>query len=303
MFGVYVFLYVLLSCYSAAEVIPSLRSARNVGTVARFPVSREALEAELRRLEGLDDICGDEVNLRVAEGLPRDSYDQSQYAEVTVTYQTITDRTLEAEMCNTLRDSVSTESRYMSIAMPFVSDKRHGLLSLAIFSNDDKTVMVPFDTNRNAVQRIDSIEENNDGTVTFRKGDDVMVLVMQHDAGCQSDALVEDDFNVVYGEHLTMTNYPAPFDWGCDILQSATSFCQVLADYRCQLNRVNGDVCTVSSNGASKRCSAKMSVQTMTGFFRNAAPFLADMTPTESFEAEWIDREHDVGLQFPCFTP
>ncbi|KAJ8022079.1 hypothetical protein HOLleu_39469 [Holothuria leucospilota] len=179
----------------------------------------------------------------------------------------------------------------------------HFILFLRQFSNSTKKITYPYGTNTSELIQVDSIEEADDGTLTIRLGDDVMAYQTQNDNKYKGETKVEKDFDKVTGEHLKATNYPLPFDWGCGLFGSQVSFCELLDGFQCEIARVGGDVCTVTTTNFSERSPATMKVVNMTGVFREMIPFLAETVPSESFEAELFDRQHSTGIVFPCFIP
>ncbi|KAJ8022089.1 hypothetical protein HOLleu_39481 [Holothuria leucospilota] len=182
--------------------------------------------------------------------------------------------------------------------------EEHALLNLCLFSNSTKKITNPSGTNTSGeLIQVDRIDEADDGTVTIGLGDDVMVYQVQDDVKCNSESKVGKDFDKVTGEVIKVTNYPLSFDWGYELVGSEISFCKHSDGFRCELERMGGDVCSLMSVTLSKRCPANMKIVNMTGVFRDMIPFLAETVPNESFEAELIDRQISTGMVYPCLTP
>ncbi|KAJ8039731.1 hypothetical protein HOLleu_13827 [Holothuria leucospilota] len=114
---------------------------------------------------------------------------------------------------------------------------------------------------------------------------------------------VAKDFDKVYGKTIAFTDYPMSFDWGCALLGSQISFCQVLNNVRCELTTFGGDVCALISTSSGERSPTNMKIVNMTGTFRDMFPYLAEAVPSESFEAETINREHSSGIKYSCLYP
>ncbi|KAJ8022080.1 hypothetical protein HOLleu_39470 [Holothuria leucospilota] len=283
---------------SHQRTLPDLRSFEVQGIVGRFVVNRDALEQEIQSRKQQDGICGEEVKFQLPQSLPHSSYNASYQGEVLLAYNTITDNTLAAELSDDLKEQVSTSYHVFSVILPLVlgMTDEHFVLFLRHFSNSTKKITDPYGTNTRELIQVDSIEEADDGTVTIRLGDDVMVYQIQNDIKFNGETKVTKDFDKVFGENLKTTNYPLPFDWGCGLFGSHVSFCELLEGFQCEIARVGGDVCTVTKTTFSERSPATMKIVNMTGVFREMIPFLADTVPSESFEAELLDRKHSTGI-------
>ncbi|KAJ8022092.1 hypothetical protein HOLleu_39485 [Holothuria leucospilota] len=286
-------------------MLPDLRSFKNQGIVGRFVVNRDALEREIESRKQQDGVCGEDVKIQLPKSLSHSSYHASYQGEVLVIYLTITDNTLAAELSDDLKELVSTSYKVILVLLPIVIDMtdENIVLFLRHFSNSTKKTTYPYGTNTSELIQVDSIEEADDGTVTIRLGDDVMVYQVQDDVKYNSETKVGKDFDKVTGEVIKITNYPLSFDWGCGLFGSQVSFCEILDGVQCEIARVGGDVCTVTTTTISERSPATMKIVNMTGVFREMIPFLAETVPNESFEAELIDRQHSTGIVYPCLAP
>lgn len=228
-------------------------------------------------------------------------YNPSLIREVTIAYFVIHDYTLNGLSCK-MKEKVATSYRVAAVSVPFVTSGRHGIIILALFTDSDKKVFFPYSTNHDHITYVDEIEETENGTITLRHGNDVLVMNTQHNNTCDENQRqhVEEDFDKILGKQHTATEYPLPFDWGCNVLGDDLDFCDILKQNKNDLEKAGPNVCTeMTITSQSKRCPATMELKEITGFFSNTLPFLS--APVESFEAEWIDREHGGGIIFPCF--
>ncbi|KAJ8044275.1 hypothetical protein HOLleu_11693 [Holothuria leucospilota] len=276
--------------------LKDLRQLRIQGIASRITVSRNALKDFLDNITG---VCDLEPFL-FKSGSNENLYDPSLIGEVDIGYFVIHDHTLNG-ISYKLKEKVATSYRLAGVSVPFVSGGRHGFLILALFTDSDKKVFFPYSTNHDHITYIDEIEETEDGTITLRHGNDVLVMNTQHNDTCGDNQRqhVRQDFDKILGKQVTGTDYPLPFDWGCDVLGDDVDFCDILKENKNELEKAGPNVCTeMTITSQSKRCPATMEFQEITGFFRNALPFLS--TYFGSFEAEWIDREHGGGIIFPC---
>lgn len=237
--------------------------------------------------------------------LPHVVYNASYQGEVLLTSMTIRDDTLAAELSDELKEQVSTSYQLLSVFVPLVigMTEEHAVLNFHHFTNSTKKITYFFGTSTSDFTQVDSIEEGNNGLVTFRLGDDVMVYQVQDDVKCNDETKIGKDFDKVTGEVIKITNYPFSLDSGCELVGSQISFCKLLDGFQCELARIGGDVCTVTSTILSERYPATMKIVNMTGVFREIIPFLAETVPNESFEAELIDRQLSTGITYPCLTP
>ncbi|KAJ8022083.1 hypothetical protein HOLleu_39475 [Holothuria leucospilota] len=260
--------------------------------------------SELMQVDSIEE-SDDDVKFQLPQSLPHSSYNESYQGEVLLAYNTITDNTLTAELSDDLKEQVSTSYHTFSVLLPLVTGMtdEHFVLVLRQFSNSTKKITFPYSTNTSELIQVDSIEEADDGTVTIRLGDDVMVFQIQNDIKCKGETKVTKDFDKVSGDRLKVTNYPLLFDWGCTLLKPQVSFCELLDGFQCEIARVGGDVCTVSTTTISERSPATMKVVNMTGVFREMIPFFVETVPSESFEAELLDRQHSTGIVYPCLIP
>ncbi|KAJ8032487.1 hypothetical protein HOLleu_26028 [Holothuria leucospilota] len=218
----------------------------------------------------------------------------------------IQDYTLKEELSCEMKKNIAVTHRFFLVAIPFTSGTKHGILVTIVLSDSPKQVLNPYLTNYQTVKQIDRIEDTNDGTVFMYKGDDVMTLNIQYDKECQrveSTPLRNDFVQLTTNNHVT-TNYPKPFDWGCESLGLNVSFCETLQQNRCGLERAGSDICATKFMTLYQPCPATFSIMNMTGFFQNEVlPFVsASELPLVSFEAEWLNSTQSAGLVFPCFT-
>lgn len=149
---------------------------------------------------------------------------------------------------------------------------------------------------------MDVIDEDGD-TATLRIGKDTMSLEILRDTSCRTDQKVGNDFDHLHGTNVTVTNYPKVFDWNCGtVLDWDTGYCRVLKDNLCEIQRHDGDVCIHATVKSSRRCPSTMRIISADGVFRDVLSVIFDSFPVESFESEWIDRDHDVGIKYPCLS-
>ncbi|KAJ8039686.1 hypothetical protein HOLleu_13767 [Holothuria leucospilota] len=271
---------------------------------AAYNISRQG-EALLAYDITDDGLAGD-VNLQLPHSLPDSPYNTRYQGEAIFTYGNTTDKGLVGDLSNDLKGQVATSYRHFDADIPVViGNGSNGILSLRLLTDSRKKVMFPYYTTINDVTQVDSIEETDDGTVTIRLGDDVMVFRVQRDVKCDFNEKekIGKVFDQVVGKVIATTSYPSRFDWGCQVLGSGVSFCKVLHKVGCELAAVEGDVCTLTSTTSSKRCLATFTIVEMTGIFQEFLPVLAEMVPSESFEAESIKRNHTTGIIYPCLTP
>lgn len=215
--------------------------------------------------------------------------------------QSTVDFTLRQEIPPRLLSDVTTDGTLAALALPVVaSDGSHATIMTASFSDASSRFVSSYLTSVPAVRYIDSIDVGED-YVTLRHGCDEMHVTAEHEDSCHDDTDVGEDFDRVIGNDTRLSNFPARFDWGCDILGNEVCFCRRLGAFAGAIEEANGDVCTKMSITKSRRCSANMRVERMTGIFRDAMPFLADLVPVQSFETEYVERDHGMGIVFPCF--
>lgn len=229
-------------------------------------------------------------------------YDTSRFGEVYVAYSLLHDHTLSSLPCN-IKERVAISYCLVTIWLPFVTDRQHGIISLVQFTDSDKEVFFPYNTNSEDIIYINEIQETKDGKITLRRDNDVMVMRTHQNQTCRENQRqhVGKDFDKISGKSFTTTNYPLEFDWGCDVFGDKVDFCNVLKQNENDLKGAGANVCTeMTITSYSKRCPTTLEIQEMTGFFRNVLPFLS--VPVESFEAEWVVRDHGAGIIFPCIT-
>lgn len=228
--------------------------------------------------------------------------DQSrQTNEIFVDFGTIEDHTLNENLTCEMKEIVAVSYRYVFFALPVVSGDRHGLILLARFTDSTKQTFFPYSTSYGRVHRIDSIDETKNGTITLRKGDDVMVIDVHANDTCKRSQFkkLREDVDEITGKLFTSSDYPFPFDWGCDILGQNVSFCKDLKKNQCDLSRAGPDVCIEMATGKTKRCPANTQISAMTGFFQDAVPIIS--APVSSIESMIVKREHIANIIIPCF--
>ncbi|KAJ8036801.1 hypothetical protein HOLleu_17440 [Holothuria leucospilota] len=290
---------------SQRKLLPNLRRFKVKGAAGRFVAERDKLEREVYNRKQQDAVCGKDVKIQLPTFLPHVPYNVSLQGEVALTSVTLTDDTLATELHDDLKEDVATSYYIIGVVLPIVigMKEKHAAMPLRVFTNSTKKITFVFGTSSSFITQVDSIEEANDGTVTIRLGDDVMTYQVQDDAvKYNGDTKVGKDFDKLAGKEMIVNNYPLSFDWGCELFGSNISFCQHLDEYRCEIAKFGGDVCTVTSTTLSKQSPAIMKIVQMTGIFREMIPFLAETVPGESFEAELVDKEHTTGISYPCLT-
>ncbi|KAJ8018359.1 hypothetical protein HOLleu_43686 [Holothuria leucospilota] len=268
------------------------------GGGATFAVSRDLLKGELSRLKKQDGFCGNDLSL----DLPEPIHQSRQTTEIFVDFATIEDHTLNENLTSEMKEIVAVSYRHVFVAMPFVSGDRHGLILLARFTDSTKQTFFPYSTSYERVNRIDSIDETKNGTITLRKGNDVMIINVHANNTCKRPDFKElrEDVDEITGKLFTSSDYPFPFDWGCDILGQNVSFCKNLEENQCDLSRAGSDLCIEMTTSKTKRCPATTQISAMTGFFQDAVPYIS--APASSIESMIVDRKHIANIIFPCFT-
>ncbi|KAJ8039674.1 hypothetical protein HOLleu_13754 [Holothuria leucospilota] len=272
------------------------------GVLARFAVDREALEQVLQNRKREDGFCGQDVNLQLPQSLTPSACNTSQEGEILLFYGNITDLTLANELTNDLKEQVATTHRSLTVMMPVIigNTEKHGILYLRIFTHSKKKIIHPYSTSIQEITRVESMEEEEDGTVRLQIGDDVMAFKVQDGANDRSGKNVGKGFDKVHGKILTLTSYPLPFDWGCDFIGSQISFCRALEEVRCQLAAVGGDVCLQIATSSSERLPGSMKVTNMTGMFRD----ICEASTIPSFTSDNIlaSREREISLFYGNIT-
>lgn len=226
-------------------------------------------------------------------------YDTSLFGEVALAHNVVHDHTLRGLSCK-LKENIAVSYSLVTVALLVVNAEQLGIIILARFTDSDKKVFVPFNTNWKDIIYIDEIRESEDGVITLRQGNDVMVMNSQHNETCRRSDIPKD-FDKLSGKSILMSNYPFPFDWGCDVLGDEVYFCEILKQNESYLKEAGSNVCIEKTTTYhSKQCPAYLAIRDMTGFFRKELPFFS--AGDESFEAEWIDIVDGAGIVFPCFT-
>ncbi|XP_071814264.1 uncharacterized protein [Apostichopus japonicus] len=289
--------------------IPNLRSFSAHLWGGRFQVDRKILEDLIRDLREQDEVCGDELDLQLPTSWPNSPYDRRRFGEIGIYFGDVTEviPTVEHTYCQA-EDHIESFRRLGVVLSVVRSDALlPTMLLLASITDSKKTVLDPYSTSHRMTTYIDSIQDSGNGTVTFRNGDDVMVVQIQDDQSCteKEQNLLEENFpgSTDPSSHIAFSSYPNVFDWGCDDFGSNFSFCAKLKERECDLNRFSNDICGVYSTTAVKRCPSYMEIQDVTGFFRDIIPLsMTESEPIRSIETESIDVSHEIGLLFPCFT-
>lgn len=219
-------------------------------------------------------------------------------------YVTLTDHTLADELRSCLKEQVATSYQLLLVSLPVLvgMTEKHGLLSLHTFTNSTEKILVPYGTNNSGLTHVDSIEEGDNGRVTLHLGDNIMAFQVQQEVKANDGNNVGKHFDKLSGKVISTTSYPLSFDWGCELFGSQVSFCQILSEVRCELAALGGDVCTMTSASSSARSLTTMKVINITGSFQEMFPYFAETVPSESFEAEFFEREHTTGITYPCLT-
>lgn len=188
------------------------------------------------------------------------------------------------------------------MGIPYLSNGNHGVLHLVEMTEAKKRLTPPSTTNDEYRVNVDSINEDGE-TVTLRTKSHEMTLNVSGDASCQTDRDVGDDFDGLTDDNVTVTSYPKRFDWNCGtVLDWDTGYCRVLKNKVCEFQRFGGDVCVQHSTTISLRCPSTMKIISANGVFGGILSRMFDRFPVESFEAEWIDRDHKVGIEYPCLS-
>ncbi|PIK40815.1 hypothetical protein BSL78_22326 [Apostichopus japonicus] len=202
-----------------------------------------------------------------------------------------------------LRSQLQTTYRSLLVAIPFQSNGHSGILVLAEVTDAIYRLPSPSTTNDKLFLTGATFQEDDD-RVTVSIGEDTMTMRVSPYVTCsETDEEIDADFDEVTGANFTGTSYPERFDWGCgSLLDWDTGYCKIIKENLCQIQRFDGDVCIHETVRSSVRCPSKMKVISMNGVFRNTFSRLFATIPSESFETESIDRDHDVGIKYPCLT-
>ncbi|XP_071840702.1 uncharacterized protein [Apostichopus japonicus] len=285
----------------SSTVLPNLRRYRMSSTSGRFLVPRDALQTAINDRIDSDVECGNDVSLSLPESLPSADYDQSLYGEIFVAYGTLEELDLDYLPCD-LKDRLETTSQILYVAIPYRSNGHSGLLVLTEMTDTKNRLSSPLLTNDKYRFIVDTIDEDGE-SVTLRVGEDSLTLEVSKKGSCQTEEGVGDDFDQVTGESLASTCYPERFDWGCgSVLGWDIGYCKAIKENLCEIQRYNGDVCMHATTSSSVRCPSTLKITSMNGVFREILPGLFDTLPSESFEAEWVDRYHGAGIKYPCLS-
>ncbi|PIK40817.1 hypothetical protein BSL78_22328 [Apostichopus japonicus] len=250
---------------TSSTLLPNLRRFRIKGTTGRFLGPRDSLQAVINKRTEDDQQCGKHVNLSLARSLKSAKYDESLYGEV-------------------------------------LSNGQSGLLVLAEVTDARYRLPSPSRTNDKLCLTGATFQEDDD-RVTISIGEDTMTMRVSPNVTCETDEKLGADFDEVTGTNFTATSYPERFDWGCgSLLDWDTGYCKVINENLCQIQRFDGDVCIHETVRSSVRCPSTMEIISMNGVFHDTFSRLLATIPSESFESESIDRDHDVGIKYPCLT-
>lgn len=242
-----------------------------------------------------------DVNLSLATSLPSAHYDESRYGELSIAFGTIEETNLDYLPCD-LKDKLETSYRSLFFGIPYLSNGNHGILHLLEMTEAKNRLTLPTATNDDYRITLDSIDEDGE-TVTLRIRNDTMTLDVVKNTCCQTDKDVGDDFDGLMGVNVTFTCYPKTFDWNCgSVLDWNTGYCGVLKDKLCEYQRFGGDVCVQATTKSSVRCSSRMKLTSASGVFGDILSGFFDSFPVKSFEAEWINRDHESGIKYPCLS-
>lgn len=225
----------------------------------------------------------------------------SSFNNISIIYQSYVDHTFQQGLPDRLKQKISTTFREFAVMIKVANNTHFPLVG---FTDSTKQVLDPFDTNYQAIDFIDRIEDDGEGHVMLFKGEDFLSLEIDDDLGCnerESEGLKEKCKHLDIPQYWT-TSYPLPFDWGCESLGDGFDFCKDLEN-NCELRRVGGDVCNLIQTTNNSICRASMKITNMTGYFRDAVPFLAPFQfPIVSFSAKSFELQNNVGVIFPCLA-
>ncbi|KAJ8021310.1 hypothetical protein HOLleu_38474 [Holothuria leucospilota] len=280
------------------KTIPNLRQFSTKGWGGEFKANKDVLEKEIRGRFMQDPVSGkgkcESTDIYVFRGLHADSF-----SEVAIFYESHIDHTI---LPDSLKDEVATNFRQLSVMVQIATNTH---LQLVRFTDSTNLVLNSFATNYDTVNYIDRIEDDEEGQVKLFKGEDFMYLEIEEDPGCDEEdsEKLKEEFKYLEFPQYKTTNYPLPFDWGCDLLGDEVGFCEDLRKYNCELQKVGSDICNLIETSYISIGRASMRITNMTGYFRDSVPFLAPFQfPIESLDAESTDLNHTVGLIYPCLT-
>ncbi|XP_071839575.1 uncharacterized protein [Apostichopus japonicus] len=286
---------------TSSTLLPNLRRFRIKGTSGRFLGPRDSLQAVINKRTEDDQQCGKHVDLSLAQSLKSAQYDESLYGEVYVNYGTFEDMDLDYLPCD-LRSQLQTTYRNLLVAIPYQSNGQPGLLVLAEVTDARNRLPSPSRTN-DKLRLTGATFQEDDDRVTISIREDTMTMRVSPNVTCETDKELDADFDAVTGANFTATSYPERFDWGCgSLLDWDTGYCKIIQENLCQIQRFDGDVCIHKTVRSSVRCPSKMEIISMNGVFHDTFSRLFATIPSESFETESIDRDHDVGIKYPCLT-
>lgn len=224
--------------------------------------------------------------------------------EIDIIFFEADDFTLRSELSCEMRENVAVERNGIAVQIPYVSGSEHGAVLDVAFVEGNEKYFSPYSTNMGIVKGVDIIEETEGGVVTLYKGHDVLVFEIQKDAEClqKEEQVLAQHMQEVIGKTFHATSYPLPFDfWGCSSLGWNVSFCQVLKEKECEIQRFGGDVCTITKFTKAHFCPANFTLVNATGFFREELPFFTTF-PLESLESATYSNEHSNGIVYPCLS-
>lgn len=241
------------------------------------------------------------MSLSLPQCLPSERFNHTLYGELLLSYVTVEEKNLDFLPCDQ-KEQMETPSKMLYVGIPYVSNGDHGLLTLVELTSRKNLLTPSWETNDKYRINVDVINEDEE-KVSLRIGNDEMTLDVSKNTSCHTDVDVGKDFDHVYGGNVTVTNYPQRMDWSCgSVLDWNTGYCRILKDNLCDIRRYDGDICVHAIITSSVRCPTHMKVTSVHGIFRDILWGMFNELPAVSFETEWIDRDHDVGIKFPCLT-
>ncbi|XP_071838362.1 uncharacterized protein [Apostichopus japonicus] len=286
---------------ASSTLLPNLRRSRIKGTNGRFLGPRVSLQAVITKRIEDDQQCGKHVDLSLAQSLNSAQNDESLYGEVFINYGILEELDLDYLPCD-LRSQLQTTYRSLLVGIPYQSNGQSGLLIIAEVTDAIYRLPSPSTTNEKLCLTGATFQERDD-RVTISIGEDTMTMRVSPNVTCETDEELGADFDEITGANFTATSYPERFDWSCgSLLDWDTGYCKIIQENLCQIQRFDGDVCIHKTVRSSVRCPSTMEIISMNGVFHDTFSRLFATIPSESFETESIDREHDVGIKYPCLT-
>ncbi|PIK38391.1 hypothetical protein BSL78_24776 [Apostichopus japonicus] len=207
-------LFLFVNGTSEQRFIPNLRSFSAHLWGGRFQVERKILEDLIRDLREQDEVCGDELDLQLPTSWPNSPYDRRHFGEIGIYFGDVTEviPTVDHTYCQA-EDHIESFRRLGVVLSVVRSDASlPTMLLLASITDSKKTVLDPYSTSHGMTTYIDSIQDSGNGTVTFRNGDDVMVVQIQDNQSCteKEQNLLEENFpgSTDPSSHIAFSSYP-----------------------------------------------------------------------------------------------